>query len=153
MPSKEALSVQLQPLVEALGSLDLNDAGVAAREVTRLFPPSGELVRTVRATAFKGLQQGWLLDREAGGVRFGRVAKDLSGFTIDAVHLHESSGPAHRHPNGEIDLLFEMDGAPMFDGHGPGWAVYPPGSEHVPVVRDGSMLILYFLPGGAIEWI
>jgi len=31
--------------------------------------------------------------------------------------------------------------------------VYGAGSEHVPTVTDGAMLILYFLPGGAIEFL
>ena len=61
-------------------------------------------------------------------------------------------GPGHTHPNGEIDLCFAVDGAPTFDGHPPGWTVYPPGSWHVPTVAGGVMDILYFLPGGAIRF-
>ena len=34
-----------------------------------------------------------------------------------------------------------------------GGAVYGPGSEHVPAVTGGEMLILYLLPDGAIEWV
>ena len=92
----------------------------------------------------------WLLPRAQGGIRFGRVAKDLHGFSVDAV-LMDVPGPRHRHPNGEIDLCFPTRGEPKFDGHGPGWVVYGRGSAHVPTVRGGEMLILYFLPGGAIE--
>ena len=39
-----------------------------------------------------------------------------------------------------------------FDGNAPGWVVYGRGSAHVPTVTGGEMLILYFLPGGAIEF-
>ena len=49
--------------------------------------------------------------------------------------------------------MIPLDGTPDFDGHGSGWAVYPSGSVHVPDVTGGTMLILYFLPGGEIEWI
>ena len=34
-----------------------------------------------------------------------------------------------------------------------GWVVYGPDSVRVPTVRDGEMLILYFLPGAAIEFL
>ena len=62
-------------------------------------------------------------------------------------------GPMHVHPQGEIDLCFAEDGEPTFDGQPPGWVVYPPGSKHVPTVAGGKMLILYLLPGGAIEFV
>ena len=64
----------------------------------------------------------------------------------------DSPGPQHRHGNGEVDLCFTTRGDARFDGHAQGWVVYPPGSVHVPTVTQGEMLILYFLPGGAIEF-
>ena len=64
-----------------------------------------------------------------------------------------SPGPRHRHPNGEIDLCFGISGASRFDGQPEGWIVYGKGSVHVPTVTGGEMLILYFLPGGAIEFL
>ncbi|HJL17019.1 MAG TPA: DUF4863 family protein, partial [Sandaracinaceae bacterium LLY-WYZ-13_1] len=71
--------------------------------------------------------------------------------SIDCVHM-DRPGPGHTHPNGEIDLCFAVRGEPTFDGHPPGWTVYPPGSWHVPTVEGGVMDILYFLPGGAIRF-
>jgi hypothetical protein len=153
MSSKQTLSAKLQPLVEILGRLDLTDPEAAAAILQREAPIEGELVQDIRAQTVRGFEQGWLLDKDAGGVRFGRIAKDLGGFSVDAVLLDHRSGPRHRHPNGEVDLLFGMEGTPHFDGHPIGWAVYPPGSEHVPGVKDGVMLILYFLPGGEIEFL
>ena len=94
----------------------------------------------------------WLLPKSSGGIRFGRVAKDLHGFAVDAV-LMDVPGPRHRHPNGEIDLCFVTKGEPRFDGQPAGWVVYGKGSAHVPTVTGGEMLILYFLPGGAIEFV
>ena len=85
-------------------------------------------------------------------MRFGRVAKDLCGFSIDCVWMN-GAGPRHRHPNGEIDLCFATSGAARFDGEPEGWVVYGKGSAHVPTVSEGEMLILYFLPGGAIEFL
>ncbi len=39
-----------------------------------------------------------------------------------------------------------------FDGHGAGWLVYGPGTAHRPTVTQGRALVLYLLPGGAIEF-
>lgn len=142
----------LEPLVLAFGAVDLNDAAAARGHLETRLPYSGRAVQDVRTAAERAAAAGTLLPQEAGGVRFGRLAKDLAGFSVDAVHLR-TAGPRHRHPRGEIDLLFALAGDPRFDGHPEGWAVYGPGSEHVPAVTGGEMLILYFLPGGAIEWL
>jgi hypothetical protein len=74
-----------------------------------------------------------------------------SGFSIDVVHM-SGPGPRHRHPNGEVNFCLALDGAPRFDGEPPGWVVLPPGSSHVPAVTGGTMLIVYLLPQGAIEF-
>jgi hypothetical protein len=150
--SIEALREALQPVLSALGDLPLQDPTAAARTLQRRLPLSGPDLSAVRSLMETGEQQGWLLPREAGGVRFGRVAKDLSGFSVDAVEM-SGPGPRHRHPAGEIDLLFATGGEPEFCGHPEGWAVFAPDSVHVPEVRNGTMLILYFLPAGAIEFL
>ncbi len=141
----------LRPLAEALRSLDV-DAPDAAAQAEAISAFGGEQVAAIRAAALGSVDSDWLLPREAGGVRFGRVAKDLCGFSVDCVWMN-APGPRHRHPEGEIDLCFAVDGAARFDGNPEGWVVYGRGSEHVPTVTDGAMLILYFLPGGAIEFL
>ena len=88
-------------------------------------------------------------------MQFARVIKpadDPAGCSVDAVFMENAEGPAHTHPNGEIDLCFAVSGDPRFDGAPEGWTVYPPGSWHVPTVEGGAMDILYFLPGGAIRF-
>lgn len=124
----------------------------AAQLLDEQAPVDGDLVRGIVDDALAGASDGWLLPKEQGGIRFGRVAKDVDGFSVDAVQM-ASPGPGHRHPRGEINLLIPLEGTPEFDGHAPGWVVYPSGSAHVPTVSGGSMLILYFLPGGEIEWL
>ena len=109
-------------------------------------------IAAIRDASMASMETDWLLPKEAGGIRFGRVSKELVGFTVDAV-LMSSPGPRHRHGNGEIDLCFTTSGEPTFDGNPAGWTVYPPGSVHVPTVAGGEMLILYFLPGGEIEFL
>ena len=56
-------------------------------------------------------------------------------------------------PRGEVNLCFAVDGEPRFDGQAEGWVTFAPDSQHVPTVSDGRMLIVYFLPGGEVEWI
>jgi hypothetical protein len=102
-----------------------------------------------------GVDEGWLANREAGGVRYGRVFKplqDTHGFSVDVVAMSDIAGPHHVHPNGEVDLIMPLDDSATFDGHSAGWCVYGPGSAHRPTVAGGSALVLYLLPQGAIEF-
>jgi hypothetical protein len=102
-----------------------------------------------------GVAEGWLCDREGGGIRYGRIFKpaaDLHGFSVDVVDMTEIAGPHHTHPNGEIDLIMPMDDGAQFDGRPAGWLVCPPGSAHRPTVSGGRALVLYLLPQGAIQF-
>lgn len=152
MPN-QILIDELQPLLAHLRALDLTDAQAARAALDTQFPPDSDLFSNVRALAIAALKEGTLCNREAGDSRFSRVAKPElgGGFSIDAVLLW-GEGAWHRHTNGEVNMMFALEGEPTFCGVGPGWAVYPPGSAHVPAVAGGKMLILYFLPGGAVEW-
>ena len=66
--------------------------------------------------------------------------------------MSDAVGPVHAHPNGEIDMIMPLDKKAKFDGRGAGWMVCPPGSRHAPTVTEGRALILYLLPGGAIDF-
>lgn len=149
--TKEEFVSLLAPLAQALATVDV-DAADAAQQAERAAAFTGETVTQLRAAAIANIDSPWLLPKAANGIRFGRVAKDLSGFVVDAV-LMDVPGPRHRHPNGEIDLCFATAGEPRFDGHPEGWVVYGKDTTHVPTVSGGTMLILYFLPGGAIEFL
>ena len=148
--TKEEFGAVLEPLAKSLADLDVDAADATAQAEARA-PFRGELVEAVRKAALANIDSDWLLPKSNAGIRFGRVAKDLHGFSVDAV-LMAVPGPRHKHPNGEIDLCFATAGEPRFDGNPPGWVVYPRESAHVPTVTQGEMLILYFLPGGAIEF-
>ncbi len=151
MLTKEQFQALLLPFAEKLKAVDV-EAKDASQRCEQLLPFHGAEVAKLREAAFAAIASDWLLPKENAGIRFGRVAKDLAGFSVDAV-LMDKPGPKHRHPNGEIDLCFTRAGAPKFDGKPEGWVVYGKGSVHVPTVRDGEMLILYFLPAGAIEFL
>jgi len=103
----------------------------------------------------QGVAEGWLCDREGGGIRYGRIFKpshDLHGFSVDVVDMTNIAGPHHTHPSGEIDLIMPIDGNATFDGRPAGWLVCPPGSAHRPTVANGRALVLYLLPEGRIEF-
>ena len=109
----------------------------------------------LRATCEAGVAQGWLADREGGGIKYGRIFKaadDLHGFSVDVVDMKDIAGPHHVHPEGEIDLIMPMDAGATFDGRPAGWLVCPPGSAHRPTVSQGRALVLYLLPQGRIEF-
>lgn len=144
----------LTPVLDRLAGADPAEGEPLAAALNEAWPLGGPVLTAVRAAIDAGLRDGWLTPREAGGVRFGRVAKATDatkGFSIDAVQM-DGAGPGHTHPNGEFDLCFSLSGTPRFDGNPPGWTVYAPGSWHTPTVQDGAMVILYFLPGGAMRF-
>ncbi|MGH6640746.1 MAG: DUF4863 family protein [Polaromonas sp.] len=102
-----------------------------------------------------GVAEGWLCEREGGGIRYGRIFKpadDLHGFSVDVVDMKNIAGPHHTHPQGEIDLIMPLDDDARFDGRPAGWLVCPPGSAHRPTVSGGRALVLYLLPQGSIEF-
>lgn len=111
--------------------------------------------RQLRQDCLAGVAEGWLCDREGGGIRYGRIfkpAEDLHGFSVDVVDMKDIAGPHHAHPQGEIDLIMPLDDGALFDGRPAGWLVCPPGSAHQPTVSSGRALVLYLLPQGSIEF-
>ena len=117
--------------------------------------PGGETFSRLKKACETGVAEGWLCDREAGGIRYGRIFKpapDLQGFSVDVVDMKDVVGPHHAHPTGEIDLIMPLEGDARFDGRPAGWLVYPPGSAHRPTVTSGRALVLYLLPEGRIDF-
>jgi hypothetical protein len=109
----------------------------------------------LKATCQQGVAEGWLCQREGGGIRYGRIFKpaaDLHGFSVDVVDMADVAGPHHSHPLGEIDLIMPISGDAHFDGRPAGWLVCPPGSAHPPTVSGGRALVLYLLPDGRIDF-
>lgn len=117
--------------------------------------PASETYQHLKAACISGVEQGWLCNREGGGLRYGRIFKptdDLHGFSVDVVDMKDLAGPHHTHPEGEIDLIMPLDEGALFDGRPAGWMVAPAGSAHRPTVSQGRALVLYLLPQGRIEF-
>jgi len=140
-------------VLKVVNTIDPADPN-ATQKISEALPLDCDLMRDVAQLVREGVTDGWMVPREGGGIRYGRLAKpteDTHGMSIDVVDM-SGPGPGHLHPNGEIDLSFRLEGDAHFDGHPEGWLVLPPGSWHVPTVTGGRMGILYFLPNGEIQF-
>lgn len=129
--------------------------GALEQDLNAAFPAEGAEFRAIFEACREAIADGWMCNREAGGIRYGRIIKPgptTHEFSVDVVEMDSIAGPHHTHPNGEIDLIMPLTPHAKFDGHGAGWLVYGPGSAHHPTVTDGKALILYLLPSGAIEF-
>lgn len=119
------------------------------------FGPGSDTYDALFDACRTGVAEGWLCNREGGGIRYGRVLKATDathGFSVDVVDMQDLAGPHHSHPNGEIDLIMPLTPDAQFDGCPAGWCVYEPGSAHHPTVSQGRALVLYLLPQGAIHF-
>ena len=141
----DAIWDQLDPVIEHLKTCDLSDATGTQQSLTAKF---GDLP-ALQAFCTEHVDE--LCPREAGATRFGRLAKDRNGFSVDAV-LSPGKGMRHTHPEGEVNYCFAFQGTPTFDGDPPGWIVYGPNTTHPANVEGGAMFMIYVLPGGQIEW-
>lgn len=151
--ANEVIIAALAPVLTKLRTPDLARPGDAQATLNAEFGLESVVGKRLATLGELGIKEGWLCDKGNEGSRFSRVAKaeKAMGFSIDAVLL-SASGPWHRHTKGEANFCICLEGQPKFCGHGPGWAVFAPGSEHVPSVSGGTMLIFYLLPDGAVEW-
>jgi hypothetical protein len=125
------------------------------KDLNAVFPAEGPDCQTIFHTCQAAIAAGWMCNRQAGTIKYGRVVKAgelTNGFSVDVVDMDSVAGPHHRHPNGEIDLIMPLTPSAKFDDHGAGWLVYGPGSAHHPTVTQGRALVLYLLPAGAIEF-
>jgi hypothetical protein len=150
----DILSLLETPMALA-NSVDLSDAAAARDELERRYPFQGPEASALREALLAAVEDGVICDRGQDPVRFSRLAKPgdtAHDLSVDFVWM---TGPGinHRHPRGEINLCFAVEGAAQFDGQPEGWVTFAPDTTHVPTVTDGRMLIVYFLPGGEVEWI
>jgi hypothetical protein len=151
--TQSLLELLAAPMAATAG-VDLKDPAAARAVLHRSFAPEGAEGRALRAALVQAVEQGVICDRGKDAIRYSRLCKPDATphqLSVDFVWM-TGPGIPHRHPRGEINLCYAVEGSPRFDGQPEGWVVFPPGSTHVPTVTGGRMLIVYFLPGGAVEW-
>lgn len=153
MTAQESFTAAIATITARIGEHKLD--GDLQSFLNESFPPGGEAFDDLATLCRQGIDEGWLCDREHGGVRFGRILKpgpETHGFSVDVVQMEDIAGPYHGHPNGEIDMVIPESADAQFDGQGQGWLVYEADSEHYPTVSGGKAIVLYLLPGGAIDF-
>jgi hypothetical protein len=151
--SRSEFHRQIRALTGQLAGRELNQA--LQDWLNAEHGPASETYQQLQQACRDGVAEGWMCEREAGGIRYGRVFKpdtELQGFSVDVVDMDDCAGPHHSHPNGEIDLVMPLEGDALFDDHPAGWVVYPAGSAHTPTISNGRALVLYLLPDGSIEF-
>lgn len=152
MPSSQ-FRQQIADLTAQLAGRELNTA--LQTWLNQEHGVNSSTYQQLKQSCEQGVAEGWLCNREGGGIRYGRIFKpadDLAGFSVDVVDMQDLIGPHHSHPKGEIDLIMPIEGDALFDQHPAGWLVYPAGSVHHPTVTQGRALVLYLLPQGSIEF-
>ncbi len=149
----QAFEALLVPVAERIRGRAL-DASLEA-DLNAAFGPASATFAGIAQACHAAIAAGWMCNREGGGIKYGRVVTPgaaLGDLSVDVVDMDSVRGPHHRHPNGEIDLIMPVSPGARFDGRGAGWLVYGPGTAHYPTVTEGRALVLYLLPGGAIEF-
>ncbi|MCR9219184.1 MAG: DUF4863 family protein [Alphaproteobacteria bacterium] len=149
----ETLKRHVVAVTERVAGKPLDEA--LDRFLNETFPPESETFQGLAAACRAGMEEGWLGEREHGGIRFGRPIKpseETAGFSVDVVRYKDLAGPHHAHPKGEIDLILPIDPDAEFDGRGEGWLVYAPGTAHHPTISGGEAIVLYLLPDGEIAF-
>jgi hypothetical protein len=149
----ESFRIQVAALTAEIAKRPLDDS--LSDWLNSQYGPHSDAFQQLSATCEAGVHDGWLCNREGGGIRYGRIfkpAEDLQGFSVDVVDMESIVGPHHVHPQGEIDLVMPLTEGATFDGHGAGWVVYGPGSQHAPTVSQGRALVMYLLPAGEIQF-
>lgn len=153
MNSSQEFQQLIQQVTAYIGDLPLDKT--LQTKLNQHFPVGGAVYNSIFAACKEGIEQGWMCQHEAGGIRYGRVIKpnpDLNGYSVDVVDMDSCAGPHHAHPNGEIDLIMPLSDTAQFDNHAAGWLVYGPESSHSPTVTQGRALVLYLLPDGKIQF-
>ncbi len=151
--NQEKFRSLLSSLTQKIAGRELNQ--VLSDWLNSAYGVNTEHYQSLKSLCQLGVTEGWLCNREGGGIKYGRVFKpadDLAGFSVDVVEMENIAGPHHVHPLGEVDLIMPLEGDALFDGAPAGWMVAPPASAHRPTVSNGRALILYLLPQGQIEF-
>ncbi|HEV3106167.1 MAG TPA: DUF4863 family protein [Trinickia sp.] len=153
-PHKQEMMQALHRLFDAIRGLPL-DADLAAR-LNREFGVGTDAYAQLKRLMLIGVEEGWAgyVEIEGDDYRRGQIADvsdETAGMSVESGLLKDVRGQYHCHTHGEINMVIPLEAGSQFSGHGEGWCVFGPMSEHFPTVK-GRALMLYFLPGGEIEY-
>jgi len=143
----------LKPVTDLVSEMAIDSK--LAEELSRRFPPEGEVFDTIEKACHQAIEDGWMCANGDAGRRWGRViepSEETGGLSVDVVDLTDLVGSEHSHPGGEVCMVMPITPSAQFDGTSRGWCVFEPGSSHHPTVSDGEALVLYMLPDGKIDF-
>lgn len=153
MTSTTAFLDTLRPVIDLIRDRALD--GALKSDLDMAFPPGSPTFEAIRAACRSGVEDGWMGlegdDRRKGG-RVIEPTPECAGCSVDVVEIADLTGPHHAHPRGEVCAVLAVTPGVEFDGNPEGWAVYPAGSAHWPSAKGGRLRVMFFLPGGEIDY-
>lgn len=132
--------------------------------LNRAFGPGSATYWNLAAAITRGVEDGWAAGVEVTGPHYRRSlviepSERTHFFSVNAVYMNSHElmrGQRHMHPYGEINLVIPLSPRAELAGplgwRGCGWTVPGPGSHHVPEVRGGALIALFYLPAGRISY-
>lgn len=151
--NKQRFQELLAPVMETLDGASWDDA--LAVELNRRYGPGTDTFQQITEACRSGVHEGWMGLEGDSRRRGGRVLEPTPAtrnLSVDVVEIADITGPHHSHPGGEACAVLPVTEGARFDGNAEGWCVYPPGSGHFPSATGGRLQVMFFLPGGAIEY-
>lgn len=149
----DSLSDHLKAIANWLAGRELTSN--LAYELANEFPPLGDVFDAVERNAISAIDAGRIgksADSSTVYARLFEPGEPTRGFSIDIVKLTNVVGGRHVHPRGEVDMIIPLSPGARFNNHEKGWLTLPPGSAHRPIARGGSVIVIYFLPGGEMRF-
>jgi hypothetical protein len=153
-PHKNELLTIVHTLCAAIQALPLDEA--LEMRLNREYGPGTHAYERLAELLKLGVEEGWAAYEDIQGPQYrrGRLAEpspETAQMSVESGLLRDVKGQYHCHTNGEINMIIPLEDGAQFCGHGAGWRVFAPMSEHFPTV-NGLALMMYFLPGGEIEY-
>jgi len=130
----------LLPLVRAAEGIALEDSQLAEAEMWKRFPPDGPQAQLIAARIAELWRNPSNVPLEPAPAS--ELPPKIEFDWLIEVWWCNDLSLGHRHPEGEINLLFVLEGSPTFHERPPGYVVMKPGSAHTPIVEGGTMGIV-----------
>ncbi|MCX7901837.1 MAG: DUF4863 family protein, partial [Burkholderiaceae bacterium] len=90
MTDRDTFRSLIASVTARLADRPLDDA--LAAWLNREYPAGGPVYEAIFSACRSAIAAGWMCDREAGGIRYGRVIKpgpETHGFSVDVVDMND----------------------------------------------------------------
>ncbi|WP_206995395.1 4-hydroxylaminobenzoate lyase [Trinickia mobilis] len=153
-PHKERLLELVHEVCAYIGNQPFDD--VLGQSLNSRFGAGTPGYEEMTQLLKRGVEEKWVayVEIEGPDYRRGRIAEptpETAGLSVESGLLANVKGQYHCHTRGEINMIIPSEAGANFCGTGAGWRVFAPMTEHFPTVV-GRALMMFFLPGGEIEY-